>query len=239
MSKQNYVSHELYHFVGRHEASDDLRYALLVKIIRDGWITFPPHDHDATATSTEINFEYSFTTDKLINPKVICFCDIPFSELDIHMKKYSRFGISFSRKYLVCKGARPVLYIPVDGIEDGITEAEYFEKNIKNLTKIQCMLFLDTVKENGVYSLDDLKDPERIWKTETSEFIRILLSCLKGFNSSLPEDDPDNYYMEREWRMLHNLNFSLSDINRVILPFDYCERFKLDVPKYKGEIKCL
>jgi abortive phage resistance protein AbiGi (putative antitoxin) len=41
----------------------------------------------------------------------ICFCDIPVTDLEIHMKKYSRVGLSFLKPFLVSKGANPVLYV--------------------------------------------------------------------------------------------------------------------------------
>jgi Putative abortive phage resistance protein AbiGi, antitoxin len=43
--------------------------------------------------------------------RVICFCDIPVTDLAIHMTKYSRFGLSFLKPFLVRKGANPVLYV--------------------------------------------------------------------------------------------------------------------------------
>jgi hypothetical protein len=40
---QRYVSTELTHFVGRGKAPED-QYALLVDILRGGWLTHPPHN---------------------------------------------------------------------------------------------------------------------------------------------------------------------------------------------------
>ena len=42
----------------------------------------------------------------------LCFCDIPIAELSIHVKKYSCFGLSFSKQFIIGKGGKPVLYIP-------------------------------------------------------------------------------------------------------------------------------
>ena len=53
---------------------------------------------------------------------------------------------------------------------------------------------------------------------------------------TLPEDDPDNYYMEREWRCIHNIKFDLSDIKKIYLKSErYKEKFVEHFPAYKGE----
>jgi hypothetical protein len=50
------------------------------------------------------------------------------------------------------------------------------------------------------------------------------------------EDDPENFYMEREWRSLRNIHFEIDDIHRIILPRSFSKRFRNDVPEYFGEI---
>lgn len=41
---------------------------------------------------------------------------------------------------------------------------------------------------------------------------------VKLFDPTLAEDDPQNYYMEREWRSLNDVHFSLEDIVSIYLP---------------------
>lgn len=48
---------------------------------------------------------------ELYRSQVVCLCDIPVSDLEIHMRKYSPFGLSFLKPFLVEKGANPVFYI--------------------------------------------------------------------------------------------------------------------------------
>lgn len=55
-------------------------------------------------------------------------------------------------------------------------------------------------------------------------------SFLKFFDIGLPEDDPENFYMEREWRIVGELTFTPSDVARVILPRAYEEQFRLVWP---------
>src|SRR6185503_8156099 len=51
------------------------------------------------------------TADELALKSVICFCDIPQADFQIHMKKYSPFGLAFSKEVLIEVGASPVFYI--------------------------------------------------------------------------------------------------------------------------------
>ena len=66
-----------------------------------------------------------------------------------------------------------------------------------------------------------------------------IFSYLKFFESFKSENDPENYYMEREWRMIGNLQFSITDVRRVYLPEHYAEDFRKDVPAYCGQLTFL
>lgn len=61
------------------------------------------------------------------------------------------------------------------------------------------------------------------------------LAYVKLYDVTLPDDHPDNYYMEREWRCLQNVTFSLNDIRTVYLPSKtYQERFLCEFSNYSG-----
>ena len=52
----------------------------------------------------------------------------------------------------------------------------------------------------------------------------------------MKEDDPNNYYMEREWRSLKSVNFNMEDIQKIYLPSKmYKEKFMERFPDYAGE----
>jgi hypothetical protein len=59
---------------------------------------------------------------------------------------------------------------------------------------------------------------------------------IKFFDDAAGDEDLHNFYMEREWRVLGNVRFELSDVYRVILPERYAERFHRDLPEYSGLI---
>lgn len=61
------------------------------------------------------------------------------------------------------------------------------------------------------------------------------MAYVKLYDATLPDDHPDNYYMEREWRCLKNVLFNIEDIECIYLPnSDYKELFKQSFPTYNG-----
>lgn len=50
-------------------------------------------------------------------------------------------------------------------------------------------------------------------------------------------NDPDNYYFEREWRAINNIDFQLSDILTIVIPKEYELQLKEDFPEYTGKIE--
>ncbi len=49
------------------------------------------------------------------------------------------------------------------------------------------------------------------------EFLMFQIFCyFKFFDHDLPDDHDENYYFEREWKIVGNLKFTLNDIKRII-----------------------
>src|SRR5215212_3570977 len=118
MPKQRYVSPELTHFVGQRKSTDDERYSLLVDdILKGGWLMHPNFDRQPKERLSEGTPLIGGTPTPDVDDteaaywQGICFCDIPVTDLEIHMNKYSRFGLSFLKRFLIGKGANPVLYV--------------------------------------------------------------------------------------------------------------------------------
>ena len=63
-----------------------------------------------------------------------------------------------------------------------------------------------------------------------------IFSFIKFFDHDRSDYDEDNYYMEREWRMIGNLNFELNDVCRVFMPEGYAARFRNRFPIYGGQV---
>jgi len=234
---QRYISKELTHFVGRGLPEEE-QYLLLVDIITSGWLTHPPHMLDVTP-HLEVRTRGRISMNEMYNPTVVCFCDIPVADLRIHVSKYSRFGLSFLKQFLISKGANPVFYVAKNSIVGNpakgySTRAEEFDK------------VMDTYQSLFSLVTDALSRREgkgRTPQNATQTFVDVqffldynIFSFLKMFDDSLPDEDPENFYMEREWRVLGNLRFEMDDVYRVILPQTFATRLRKDVPTYTGEI---
>ncbi len=107
---QRYISKELTHFTGQGKRKGS-QYKLLIKILREGWIAYPKHNTE-TRVRLAINPNAKISQNEMYFPQMVCFCDIPVEDLTLHIKKYSSFGISFNKDFIVQQGGVPVHYIP-------------------------------------------------------------------------------------------------------------------------------
>ena len=63
-----------------------------------------------------------------------------------------------------------------------------------------------------------------------------VFAYMVSFDETNRDDYPHNYYMEREWRVLGNVQFSLEDVFIVILLEEFLRRFRADVPDYYRQV---
>jgi len=256
---QRYISSELTHFVGRG-LTEKKQYEILVKILSEGFLSHAPHVR-SLGGNLNVNFNASFSKNEMYNPEMVCFCDIPFEDLTLHMNKYSRFGLAFGKKFIVSKGGKPVMYIPTSSIiradkelspeamaQFGAEKDPYFKAKLlfeeheiggcfdemireyHLLSELTRKLFLDTFSNPGVP-----EESHRLFALNL--FLEFhIFSFIKFFDPSLLDNDPSNYYFEREWRVIGNIDFKLIDITRIVLPVEYSERFRIDFPGYFGQV---
>jgi hypothetical protein len=253
---QRYISKELLHFVGRKKSTEE-QYRILVEVLRSGWL-IDPRVGPSLRSTLQVNFTGKFSDNERYLPNVVCFCDIPIGDLAIHIEKYSAFGLSFLKPFLVERGANPVFYVARNAavrhslepsLEDyrrrfevepggifveGVARDLYFDRMLQEyhdlfLWKLPKALGVRQ-KEPGVLPPVPALDP-------VQRFLDwYVFSFIKFFDDSKQDDDPDNYYMEREWRMLGGLHFSLDDVYRVALPRDYASKLRKDVPAYAAQV---
>jgi hypothetical protein len=252
---EEYISDKLCHFVGRSLPSPDEKFNLLLKITSDGRLLIDPSNPDATS-SIESTGAHKFESNGEIWEKIstVCFCDIPNNKLEIHVSKYSRFGIGFTKKFLISKGARPVHYLPVTGVIQHISKTskndlnpdQYFrvldsyslvfmpiigaflndEKFVNQLSTVFVKEFLNLLEPYSPSLISKLRNRQSLF----SDYIEMLmgfrqeLAYLKFFDPELGPDDPMNFYYEREWRSLASISFSLSDVSTIYIPSEEYQR---------------
>jgi len=265
---QQYVSKELSHFVGRAHP-EQTQYQLLLRILRSGWLTYSSDNPNESLGEILIHPDAKISKNELYNPGMVCFCDIPVQDLTIHTRKYSCFGLAFSKEFLIKKGGTPVYYLPrkarvrtpkrlspermsqlaeknlslgrasIELEEEDwevTTKAEYFDKMLQTYQRMMSLL------SELISRTSSGPDPqESVTHYYDLTDLRLFLdfhvfSYLKFFDHDLLEDHPENYYFEREWRIVGSLRFNIDDIIRVFIPKAYAKQFREGYPDYFGQI---
>lgn len=237
-SKQDtYVSHELFHLVGRRDPYDhEANYEALCKILSSHRISYPPHEPGWGSKRVTIDWRKSLENGDLLVPTVVCFADIPRQCLNIHARKYGHFGIGLRRDSLIYYGARPVTYIPMR-IDDATGSSG--KTLIRDIEAVYRSLYEHFDRGRGQFDRlvgKLLKTPEAAGRAATDLFQAELLAFIKPFNSHLPGDHPDNYYMEREWRKFGNMQFKYEDVGSVLVSQGFGERIAEQFPQYKDRV---
>ncbi|MFH1613690.1 MAG: abortive infection system antitoxin AbiGi family protein [Planctomycetota bacterium] len=155
----------------------------------------------------------------MFKPDAVCFCDIPVDDLKIHTQKYGYFGLSFRKEFIASKGGAPVFYMPKQ-------RAEEFDRISSEVVD----LFKDSINKTS-------SEEEKQKHIKRFLFmLKNIFSYLKSFDHMLTEDHMENFYFEREWRVLGDLKFELKDVRRVFLPEFYAKRFHKKLPDYCGQV---
>lgn len=271
-----YISNNLIHFVGCNK-DVNTQYTILEKIINEGCISFPPHN-TSQKPATNINSNGRISENTLFNTDIVCFCDIPDDSLTIHVNKYSKFGLGFTKDFLLKQGASPVMYIPLEGLSSmkdvpGMNqkfstladEFNFFSQHLLDITQQVNFLILslgpqkvnDTIKnfldnirpydkgltEDSYFKKETIKgiyeNTNELYKNNFSlfQFLFFRFWCyIKFFDHTKDPDDNDNYYYEREWRVIGNINFTNQDIANLYIPSDFKEKFISDYPEYGNKL---
>jgi len=168
---------------------------------------------------------------------MVCFCDIPPTSLRIHTRKYGPFGLAIDRAHLVRYAARPVMYFPLD-LNDWQSPLNH--SIIRDIEAVYRALQTQAVPSRGTRQMGSrIMTSEETLNVAKAVIQRDLLAFLKLFNPTLAEDDPQNYYMEREWRRIGNLQFGAEHVKHVIVDDAYVDRARAMFPEYATRIESL
>lgn len=217
--------------------TDDERYSLLVRILRDGRLGRGDADHpNGTGFTFVVHGDQDPLDNHMYSLPMVCFCDIPPDDLHIHMSKYSRFGIAFRKSFLIAKGARPVFYIPISGTEDGSYSQTF--RCLKEINNVSAELVLTTGPQPGTPApcTEHIRTLVSQLAFALSRATLDVFSYMKFFDVRTADDDPENYYMEREWRIPGTVGFTLLDVARIVLPISFATDFPRDLPEYAGDV---
>jgi len=250
MTNPSYVSNELTHFLGRSLPDNQGRYALLREVIRTGWLKASHRDQLGPGFVGQSDGQKAISGNEAIKCTSVCFCDIPVTTLGVHMKKYGPFGIAFAKQLLLRSGVTPVHYVARNARHRGVgigprTVGDWFDQLRKELQNIAHDLGSYVEPHEGrPRFLAKLSPPNtppghRLMgqlSALQNDLEFLVFGQLKFFTVGLAEDDPDNFYMEREWRVPEGLAFGLGDITRIIMPREFADQFRADVPEYLGRI---
>jgi len=116
---------------------------------------------------------------------MICFCDLPLSQIKNHLKTYGSYGIGMSKEWGIKNGLNPVLYV-----EKGSLLNQSLEAIIENIVKMD---FNDTGLEENI-------------------FLNIvnIVRCMKAYKGDLFRDGETKknirFYDEREWRYIPDVS---------------------------------
>jgi len=238
-SMQRYISKELTHFVGRKLAFETDQYDLLMKILKEGWLTHENHTPNVSG-NLWVNMSAKMSQNEMYSLQMVCFCDIPKEDLALHTEKYSRFGLSFDKDFIVEKGGTPVYYLPkeakVDLFFQKVSKGAYFDKMIQDYHELSQLFHTLIMKSSTTAGVP--KDSHRLQELEFF-FNFHILSQVQFFDHRLADNDPNNYYFEREWRVIGNVQFNIEDVKRILIPREYGKAFRQDCPQYHGELTFL
>ena len=238
----NYVSPELFHFVGaRHPDDDEANFKILTQVINQGQIGNHPGGDGWGRTRYSIKKPPSKFPDDLVVPDVTCFCDIPFEALPRHLATYGPFGISVLKPHAIMHGCRPVIYWPTRHDDrfgvTGTTVLEdvwaVYDSLTEHLAQVPEAERRDLERHLGsrLTSLPKAADALH------GLFARELLSFLKFYDSELQDDDKNNFYMEREWRRLGNLKFKPQHVGCLVVPDHFVDRAIASFPQYASRVR--
>jgi hypothetical protein len=236
-----YISNYLTHWAGRALASEDDRYDLLVnKIIARRELLF-------SECAWEFRSKYGGV--RSLNVPVVSFTDIPFSDVEEHCHRYSRFGISLSKNYLTNCLASPVAYVLNPFVFEAYSALRHSLEGLRPLADGQ---ILPQGRRKGEKC--DISQM-CVWLQAIAFFYQNYDTREYVFNEmqAHPRDDQEGYfdradalYYEREWRLIerfgsrfpwdvnsdgqHFFHFEARYVKFIIMPRAYTTRFAANAP---------
>lgn len=217
---QKFASEILYHFVGRGRPENDKEnFATLAAILGSMEVLSCKVGGERGGIRLRMDPNRPLTDGEPAEQSVVCMCDIPRSSLPFHARRYGRFGVGLSRSVVAQWGARPVIYIPYSERVIG-NWGKRFSKDVKTVLDGLDLFFPDR-PESRVRTAGALAVDAQDAVDEASGLIaRDFQAFLKFWDVDLPDDHPENFYLEREWRKFGNLGLAPC-LREIVAPAEY------------------
>jgi hypothetical protein len=159
------------------------------------------------------NYDFSYdsgvesSSSNILAIPMVCFCDIPLSQISFHTKKYGSYAIGLSKEWGERKGINPVLY-------------ELPNSNTISIIK-ECL-------RKAFSSTHAKKDP--LVNSEANEIgneLLFLLFYLKPYEGKMWDGggfngDRIKFYDEREWRYIPDFE---KIMEKALIPYMFSDTF--------------
>lgn len=225
MPLQQFVGQRLYHLVGARQPDNDSgNLETLRAILRSMELRTCEVAGERGGIRTLRDPTRPVINGEPIQQSVVCLCDIPRRDLPFHARRYGRFGIGVSRSVVAQWGGRPVIYVPFSRRAHGNWGAR-FPAEVNSVLEGLDRFFPDTPSEQSRNAGSPARDAQEAADLASSLITRDVQAFLKFWDVDLPEDHPENFYMEREWRKFGNLALA-SCLQEIIAPQQHHDTFR-------------
>lgn len=169
----------------------------------------------------------------LVKGDITCYADIPLECIGVHANKYGLFGFGVSARHLVRLGARPVSYVPVE--DNGWMGPPYQGTGLLDNMTTEIVKLHGVVdaweEENNPADASGIATVQNMhpWSGLNNMLTRDVAAYIKPYNSTLPFEHPDCYYMEREWRLLGNVEIQPEKVTAIVVARGYRQRLLNEV----------
>ena len=235
-----YTSDHLYHFVGRkHPEDHDKNFNILCSILSSKCVSRNKDDTSWGSISYRFDPNGSLRDESFVMPNITCYAEIPKDGLGIHISKYGRFGIGIQKYWIAYFAGRPVTYIPMYSSDSTGIKGSTFLDDVQAITSGYRKHIYETLGPTAVERTTrrEPESPNDANKQLYDLVAREFLAFLKPYDAELPENDPDNYYMEREWRKYGNLKFETDWVSNIFVAGGFKDAVEQKYPEYAGRVE--
>lgn len=159
---------------------------------------------------------------------MVCFCDLPLSNVVPHLSFYGNYGIGFTKEWAISKGINPVLYISKNS-----RVCKCLDEIAKNFLEIYWKS--KGSLKNGLLKDEDvikLRDEFGIYISDTVDFTK----PIEGKMYHEGKEFKKYFYDEREWRYIPILE--TTDSNYRLSKDDFKNSVKLAQSNSQLSKKC-